>query len=107
MADQINHNENTGNGNIMRELSDIKRDIAVNTETTQNIKESLAEVKETMNKIETNYIKPEQHKVLADTVCDHETRLRDSEKSIIQIRTYGAIALVLLGIIEFLISKYL
>ncbi len=38
--------------------------------------------------------------------ADHETRLRLLEKGITQVMTWGAAALVAMGVAQFLISKY-
>lgn len=49
-------------------------------------------------------------KLLSDgtttTVNDHERRIRDGEKNITQIRTYGTALVFLIGIVEFLIIRF-
>ena len=107
MSDQINNNENIGNGNIMKELSDIKTSLAVNTSETQNIKETVNEVKKDIKEIKTSYITQEQHKILCDSANDHEIRIRSNEKNITQILTWGSAAIILVGILEFVIQTYI
>lgn len=122
MSDQINNqtrntDHNSNSGNILRELSDIKESLATNTAETKNIKESLAEVKSDVKEIRKNYITQEQHAELVKnldshsaanclSIDDHEKRIRDNEKNITRIMTFGSILIVLIGIIEFLINQY-
>ena len=106
MESTINNQGNNNSGNIMKELSDIKESLATNTAETKNIKESLAEVKADVKEMRKNYITQEQHKELVVCKDDHETRLRDNEKNITRIMTFGSILIVLIGIIEFIINKY-
>jgi hypothetical protein len=106
MSDNIQNNSNS-QGNIMKELSDIKTSLAVNTNETSNITKSLEEVKIAVKEIIKNYITQAQHKELVDSHADHETRLRSSEKSITKIMTYGSALVFLMGIIEFIIAKFI
>ena len=61
MNEQTNTNQTNGQGNIMKELSDIKSSLAVNTSETTNIKASIAEIKGDIKEIKTRYITWEQH----------------------------------------------
>jgi hypothetical protein len=109
MADQTNNFDNSGvnnSGNIMKELSDIKTSLAVNTSETQNIKDTLAEVKADVKEMKKNYINQEQHKVLCDSNTDHETRIRGNETNITRIMTWGSALVVVIGILEFVINKF-
>ena len=102
-------NNNMGNnnqGNIMKELSDIKESLATNTAETKNIKESLAEVKADVKEMRNNYITQQQHQELVVCKNDHEIRLRDTEKNVTRILTWGSALVVLIGIIEFILNKY-
>ena len=110
MSDQTNINQPNSQGgsqgNIMKELSDIKSSLAVNTSETSNIKSSIVEIKTDIRDIKTKYINIEQHKVLQDVTCDHETRIRKNETNITRIMTIGSMIIVLMGIAEFLISHF-
>ena len=74
MSDQINNQnpENQGNnqGNILRELSDIKTSLATNTEATNNMKDNITEIKADIKDIKTKYITFEQHKELTEKTKD-------------------------------------
>ena len=52
------------------------------------------------------YVTQDQHRELTKSVSDHETRLRLTEKSITQIMTWGAVGIIVLGVIETLILRY-
>lgn len=106
MSDQINNTNSDSKGNVMKELSDIKSSLAVNTSETQNIKGSIAEIKSDIREIKTKFVNQEQHKVLTDCIADHELRLRADETSITRIMTWGSALILLIGIIEFIISKF-
>ena len=94
-------------GNIMKELSDIKTSLAVNTETTSNIKESVNDVKGVVKEMQRNYITQEQHKVLVDSIADHESRLRKVEMNITQIMTWGSIGVIFLGLVDIAIRIFI
>lgn len=40
------------------------------------------------------------------TIKDHETRIRGLESSVTKILTWGTIGMVVLGVVEFFISKF-
>ncbi len=110
MADLNNINqseEKIGNSNVMKELSDIKSSLAVNTSETQNIKGSIVEIKADIREIKTKYVNFEQHKVLQDVTSDHEARLRVVEINLTRVMTYGTALILLLGVLEFIINKFL
>ena len=87
-------------GNILRELSDIKTSIGINTEATNNMKENISEIKVDLKEIKNNAVTQEQHLVLSKCIDDHENRIRLNDTSITRIMTWGAALLLLLGIIE-------
>ena len=72
MSDQTNINQPDGernsNGNIMKELSDIKSSLAVNTSETGNIKASIVEIKGDIKEIKSKYITYEQHKEVQEEI---------------------------------------
>jgi hypothetical protein len=106
MPDNIQNNSNSNQGNIMKELSDIKTSLAVNTTETSNIKDSVNEVKLDVKEMKKNYITQEQHKELVESHADHESRIRENEKGITKIMTYGSALVIFIGILEFIISKF-
>lgn len=107
MESTINNNQDHSNqSNIMKELSDIKTSLAVNTNETQTIKESVNEVKGDVKEMKKNYITQEQHKELVVCKDDHEIRIRDTEKNITKIMTFGSIFVILIGVAEFLINQF-
>jgi uncharacterized Ntn-hydrolase superfamily protein len=48
-----------------------------------------------------------EHSEVVKCVNDHETRIRYAEKSITKILTWGSVAVVLIGIIEFVLNLYI
>jgi hypothetical protein len=52
------------------------------------------------------YITLPQHQELCDAVADHEKRIRNNEKNITQVMTFGSVAIVLVGVIEFIIGHW-
>ena len=80
MSDQdIKLNQDGNVNSILKELSDIKMNLAVNSSETQNIKDNVNEVKSVVKEMQKNYITQEQHKEVINIVSDHETRTRDLE----------------------------
>ena len=108
---QTNNNNaidgNSNSGNILKELSDIKTSLALNTLETSNIKENVNEVKSVIKEIQKNYITQEQHKVLVLTIADHETRIRNNETNITRIMAIGAILTIIIGLADVFIKFYL
>ena len=97
MSDQVNiQSTEQSRDNIMKELSDIKSSLAVNTNETSNIKATVNEIKQTIKDIQNRYITQEDHKILSDTVFDHETRIR-------KLELWGAIALGAILLFEILV----
>jgi len=95
MSDNIQNNGNS-QGNIMKELSDIKTSLAVNTNETQTIKESINEVKGDVKEMKKNYVNQEQYKVVLAEISEHKN---DIEKLKINTLTNK----VLLGVGTFLL----
>lgn len=92
MSDQINNqNPDSGNSNILKELSDIKSSLSVNTNETSNIKATVNEIKTTVKEIQNNYI----------TRREHDSDLSAIREEISPIRkfVYGLISVVLLAVI--------
>lgn len=108
MDGQTNNFDGGGSnqGNIMKELSDIKTSLAVNTETTSNIKESVNDVKGVVKEMQRNYITQDQHNVLVIGAKDHETRIRKVETGVTKILTWGSIGVFGLAIIDILLRIY-
>lgn len=81
MTDESSHNSA-----ILKELSDIKASLAVNTNETANIKQSVAEIKVDIREIKTDFVTRrefnEAMKVINDTdpSTDFEERIRTLEK---------------------------
>ena len=99
----IGHQQNSA---ILKELSDIKASLAVNTNETQNIKLSISEIKTDVRDIKTNAVTQEQYKGLLEMLKDHEERLRVAETKLTRILTWGSAALLVLGILEFIINRF-
>ncbi len=64
---------------ILKELSDIKANLAVNSSETVNIKTTISEIKVDLREIKSNFVTQTQHKVLVDALADHENRIRANE----------------------------
>ena len=119
MINKDNKLNNEGNVNsILKELSDIKVSLGVNTNETQNIKSSIGEIKSDIHEIKANYITQEQHTQLVTnlnthssandkTTADHENRIRNNETNITKIMTWGSALVLLIGIVEFLLNKFI
>ena len=60
-----------------------------------------------LKKDKNNSVDQKEHFEVVKCVNDHETRIRSNEKSITKIMTFGTIAVVLIGIIEFFINLYI
>ena len=71
---------------IMKELSDIKANLATNTEKTTNIGQIVNEIKQEQKEARNIYVSITDynvnHKTLADIQSDHEKRIRFVEKAI-------------------------
>ncbi len=91
---------------ILKELSDIKASLAVNTSETQNIKGTISEIKVDIRDIKTNAVTQDQFKTVVESHADHEKRIRVLEVNVTKILTWGTIGLALIGIIQFVLSKY-
>lgn len=78
---------------MQRDISEIKQG---QKENATKLEQALQEI----NLKDEQYIKKEQFN-------DHETRLRSAEVNITKILTWGSIAIVVLGIAEFMLNQYL
>lgn len=92
------------NADIMKELSEIKTNLAVNTSESKTTSETIREIKQDIKEIKSLYITRSEHDIFARTITtvdsDHESRIRVNENYI----RYGLGAL---GVVEFGITAYL
>ena len=65
----------------MKELSDIKSNLAVNSSETINIKNSITEIKTDIREIKNNGVTQEQHKDLIKNLDEKEIRITVLESS--------------------------
>lgn len=72
MSQDITQSSSADTGAILKELSDIKSNLAVNSSETINIKSTIAEIKTDLRDIKSNFVTQTQYK-------DHEDRLRNQE----------------------------
>jgi len=104
-------NENTmysQDAAILKELSDIKSSLAVNTSETANIKNHITEIKTDIKDIKALYVTQSEYKSGRDLANDHETRLRTLESRV--WKAIGALAIlqiVILPIVLYMIYKSL
>ena len=99
MADNIQNNSQNSQGNIMKELSDIKTSLAVNTTETQNIKETINEVKTDVKEMKKNYINQEQHNELIKRVSTLEDKTEAQENSTTTLKVMMTIGVGLLTLL--------
>lgn len=81
----------TNINSIMKELSDIKASLAVNTNETQNIKNSLGEIKVDMKEIKSEFINRREFNEAIVAVYDQISPIKKG--------MYGVIAAVLLAVV--------
>lgn len=55
----------------------------------------------------TIYVTQTDHKVVCEIQDDHEKRIRDNEKNITRVLTWGSALVVLIGIVEFIINGFI
>ena len=95
----------------MKELSDIKSSLAVNTSETANIKTSIVEIKTDIKEIKTRYITFEQHKEVQDNAKELRTDvegLKTFRDTLIgKIWGIGVIAGFVTSIIVIIINHYI
>lgn len=77
---------------ILKELSDIKSSLAVNTAETANIKTHITDIKTDIKEIKALYVTQSEYKTGRDLAVDHETRLRTLESRV--WKAIGALAIV-------------
>lgn len=92
----------TNQAAVLKELSDIKASLAVNTNETQNIKSSIIEIKSDIKEIKTDFVnrrefneamKAIREELPLATIKDHENRMR-------RLEWWGAIAVGFLYAIQ-------
>lgn len=91
---------------ILKELSDIKSSLAVNTSETANIKNHITDIKADIKDIKALYVTINEYKSGRETVSDHETRLRTIESRV--WKAIGALAIlqiVVLPVVLYMIYK--
>lgn len=87
-------------------------DLAIKTaETTTAIntniewmKKSLTGIEEKLNEMDKAFVTAAQHALVLAAIEDHEKRLRYVETNLTRVLTWGSIALIGLGVIEFLLN---
>jgi seryl-tRNA synthetase len=99
MSDTIQNNTGNSQGNIMKELSDIKTSLAVNTSETQNIKDTINEVKSDVKEMKKNYINQEQHNELIKRVSALEDKTEAQENSTTTLRVMITIGIGILTLL--------
>lgn len=77
--------------------------LALNIEYIQR---DLAELKQDFKDSKLKYITNEEHKTLCDSNSDHETRIRLLEQQATQTRTWGLALIAAVGIVEFILIKF-
>lgn len=93
-------------GAILKELSDIKASLAVNTSETNNIKSSINEIKIDIKEIKALYITHDEFKTVTKTDEDHESRLRSLEGKV--WKAIGALSIaqvIILPVVLYLFFK--
>lgn len=85
MADEQNQNA------ILKELSDIKSSLAVNTNETANIKSSITEIKADMKDIKNDFI---TRREMTEAIASLKEEVSPLKKIV-----YGCVALVLTGFV--------
>src|SRR3990167_10469520 len=81
MEAQEQQNLAANHGTILKELSDIKASLAVNTNETQNIKSSIVEIKQDIREIKTDFVTRREFNEAIKTIRD-ETPVKDHEDRI-------------------------
>ncbi len=103
MSQDITQNSTTDTSAILKELSDIKSNLAVNSSETINIKSTIAEIKVDLRDIKQNFVTQTQYK-------DHEDRIRSQEtfRETLNGKIWGIGLMVSTGvtIISLLVSHY-
>ncbi len=86
------NSQNTDSSAILKELSDIKSSLAVNTNETANIKSSISEIKSDMKDIKNDFITRRE-------MTESMTLLREEVGPLKKI-VYGCVGFVLIGFIS-------
>ena len=80
------------NAAMLRELSDIKASLAVNTVETANIKLTISEIKADLKIFQASFVTHEEFKSFVEADKDKEIRLRSLEKNV--WKAIGALAIL-------------
>lgn len=91
--------EETNVNGIMKELSDIKASLAVNTNETQNIKNSIAEIKSDMKEIKTDFINRREFNEAIVAVYEQISPLKKG--------MYGVVSAIILGVLTAILKLVL
>ncbi len=99
----IMESEHQQNSSILKELSDIKASLAVNTSETKNIKDTISEIKTDLKEIKNDFV---NRRELTDVIksLKEETLLNlgktNDEVSLLRKIIYGAISFILLAVLS-------
>ena len=97
--EQTQSNENTANhlGTILKELSDIKASLAVNTNETANVKASVNEMKADIKEIKNDFVSRREHSDSLKAAKDEAAKATQAVKDEIQPLkkfVYGVISIM-------------
>lgn len=95
MNEQINNQNNDSQSNILKELSDIKSFLAVNTNETSNIKSVVAEIKEDLKTIKNDFINRRELNEVVSSIHSEIAPLRKFIYSIIGILVAAVMGAIL------------
>ena len=93
------NNENKNFAEMMRELSDIKASLAVNTSETQNIKSNISEIKSDMKDIKNDYV---SRRELTDAIAGVREEINPLKKFV-----YGIISIICIAVLGGILSLVL
>lgn len=80
---------------------------AVMATNVEYIKNDIKEIKETLKGLSGQYVTNADFIEHLKVDADHENRIRRNETSITQVTTYGTAGVIALGILQFLVNKFL
>jgi hypothetical protein len=90
MKEESDQNAFVNHGTILKELSDIKSSLAVNTSETANIKVSIIEIKNDIREIKNDFVNRREH---TEALANLGASLREEISPLRKI-LYGVVALV-------------
>lgn len=76
----MNEEPQNNHGTILKELSDIKASLAVNTSETANIKATIGEIKQDIREIKNESVGRVEFTDAMKPIPDHELRIRNLEQ---------------------------